>query len=302
MKYGPHSSRHRFYLVKDHCTFAPMALCSATVNDKPRKTIKANQSLAKAFRIIEQMAAQKGPLRLQEISSLVGIPASTTLRFISTLTDLDYVVQDTNTLKYSLTLKLCSIAEQIRSRHSLRDIVREELLYLTELCGESSCLAVEERSEVVYIDVVEGPDNLLQTLQRIGKRAPLHSTGVGKSLLVNYSSDELRNLATDPGLKALTSHTITTLDALVVEIDKVRAQHVAIDDEECEAGVRCVAAPVRDYSNRVVCSISISGPIYRMHGDNLNRCAENVRAAAKRLSLRLGYTFDTVDAIPIELR
>lgn len=253
------------------------------------KAVKKNQSVGKVFRIIERMAERRGAMRLQDIAADAGVPASTALRFVTTLVEQGYAVQDGETLKYSLTFKLCRVAEQIRAGHQLVDIVHGELEGLTRRCGESSCLAVADGLEVVYIDVFEGADSTLRTLQRIGKRAPLHSTGVGKSLLLNYSRQELEQMAARSGLPRLTPHTITSLEALADELERVRGRGFAMDDEECEEGVRCVAAPVRDYTGSVVCSISVSGPVHRMGERRIEEISAAVRETAARLSGRLSF-------------
>lgn len=260
------------------------------MTDVQLKAVKKNQSLAKAFRIIEKMAATRGPMRLQDIAHFTELPTSTALRFINTLMQQGYVTQDPETARYSLTFKLCQIAEEIRAGHRLTDIAHPFLVELTSKAGESSCLAVEESGEVVYVDVVEGPLSVLQTLQRIGKRAPLHSTGVGKSLLLNYSAEEISRLVEAKGLPALTRRTIRDEESLRGELVKVARTGIGHDDEECEEGVRCVAAPVRDYTGKVTCSISVSGPVNRMTPARVEEISHTVREVASSLSVRLGYT------------
>jgi len=253
------------------------------------KAAKQNQSVGRVLRVMEFMAAQRGAVRLQDIAAAAELPASTTLRFVNTLMEQGYAVQDRESLRYSLSFKLCRLAEQVRAGHQLRDIVRGELESLVKTCRESACLAVEDTREVVYIDVVEGPDSMLRTLQRIGKKAPLHSTGVGKALLLNYDDEALRRLRDEVGFEPLTAHTITDLERLRRAIDLVRHEGISVDDEECELGVRCVAAPVRDYTGRVVCSISVSGPVSRMQDDTLIKIGKKVKVAAEDLSSRLGF-------------
>ncbi len=253
------------------------------------KAVKRNQSVEKVMRIIERMAETRGPMRLQDVSHFAELPASTTLRFLNTLMQMGYITQNTENQRYSLTFKLCGIAEQIRTSYGIRDIIHPALEELTREIGESSCLAVEESREVVYVDVVEGPGSMLRTLQRIGKRAPLHSTGVGKSLLLNYSPAELSELAAETGLPALTANTIRSLDDLTAELSRIMAKGFALDDEECEEGVRCVAAPIRDYTGKVVCSVSISGPVSRMNGERVDAVSQRLTETAAVLSARLGY-------------
>lgn len=253
------------------------------------KLTKKNQSVEKIFQIIEAMAESSGPVRLQDLSQKVQYPASTTLRMLNTLLSYGYVNQDVETSKYSLSMKFCKIGEAVKSQFSIRDLIRPYLHELSEKCQESACLAIEQDMTVVYIDVVEGPDKMLRTMQRIGKSAPLHSTGVGKLMLVNYSQDQLEAFVQKRGLEPLTEKTITSLEALRKELDKVKTNGIALDDEECETGARCVAAPIRDYTGKVVAGISVSGPTSRITMERVVHIKGIILGIAGRASNKLGF-------------
>lgn len=254
------------------------------------KRTKKNLSVAKMFHIIEVMAKNRGPMRLQDISRQVGYPPSTVLRMLTSLISIQYIHQDPETLRYALSFKFCRIGDAVRSQFGIQEIVRPYLLELSEKCRESACLAVEQDMAVIYIDTVEGPDNTLRALQRIGKVAPMHSTGVGKLLLTNYEPAALDTLIRLKGLQPLTSKTITTRDGLLAELQKVRNQGFAMDDEECELGVRCVAAPIRDYTGQVVAGVSISGPTSRINEERIRMMIDNVLATAAQITNYLGYS------------
>lgn len=255
------------------------------------KTAKANQSVEKTFQIIEAMAMNKHPMRLQEISQQTGMPASTALRLLNTLVINGYIKQSDETLKYALSLKFLRIGSIASSQISIRDVVRPYLIELSKRCQEATCLAIEEPEsmEVVYIDVVEGPDNMLRTMQRIGKRAPLHSTGVGKNILLNYTPEKISQMIMKKGLPALTPYTLISQEALMAELEKVRIQGYAMDNEECEIGARCISAPIRDYTGLVTASISISGPTSRMTAERVNVHKNVLIEIAKRISSELAY-------------
>jgi DNA-binding IclR family transcriptional regulator len=252
------------------------------------KTAKRNQSVEKMLTIVETMACARGPMRLLEIAQAVDLPASTTLRFLVTLMGRDYAVQDRDTLRYSLTLRFCQIADLVKSQVSIRDVARPYLVGLAEKCGESTCLAMEQDRTVVYMDAVEGPDSMLRTLQRIGRRAPLHSTGVGKVLLAGWPPDAVARLSEEVGLEPLTPHTITTLESLQAELGRVREAGFAIDDEECEVGVRCIAVPVSDFTGRVVASVSVTGPATRMTDAKIDAVRGLLLESAGEISRALG--------------
>jgi IclR family transcriptional regulator, KDG regulon repressor len=254
-----------------------------------RKRIKQNQSLGKAFRIIEAMSEAGGPQRLQDIAARVGQPASTVLRFLGTLAGLGYVGQDERSLHYFLTMKFARLGHQVGRQLDFREVVRPFLLELSREFKESSSLAVEQDMNVVYVDAVDGPDHMLQTLQRIGKIAPLHATGVGKVLLAEFPAGRLEELLRERGLPAITRNTIRSKKALLIELEKIRRQGFALDDEECESGVRCVAAGIRDHSGNIIAACSASGPAGRMTAQKLELIRIRLSAAAAEISTRLGY-------------
>ena len=137
--------------------------------------------------------------------------------------------------------------------------------------------------------MVDCPDGILRGCQRVGARAPLHATGAGKLLLLNYSNQKLNEYIAVKGLRALTPHTLVTREALVNSLETIRSRGYALEDEERELGARCVAAPVRDYSGRIVGGISVSGPTTRMSRARLEALAPLVMDMAAELSRRLDY-------------
>jgi len=250
---------------------------------------KNNQSVAKALQIIEIMAQANGPMRLQDISVRLGLPASTVIRFLGTLTEFHYVSQNQETLQYALTMKFCRLGHLVSSQVRIRDVARPHLVRLAERFGESASLAVEEERNVLYVDCVDGPDHILQTLQKIGRVAPMHSTGVGKLLLMNYTDSELEDYINVRGLDPSTKNTITSRQSLIRELKKIAKSDSAVDNEECEIGVKCVAAPLRDYTNRIVAAMSMSGPVSRMTEKKMEEIRQGLSAAAEQISVALGY-------------
>ena len=117
----------------------------------------------------------------------------------------------------------------------------------------------------------------------------MHSTGVGKVLLLDKSDEEINEIIKVRGLTKLTSRTIRSKQELVTELGKVRRRGYAIDDEECEEGVRCVAAPLRDYSGGVVAAISASGPVARMSKQRVEDIGEMIVDLGVKISMQLGY-------------
>ncbi|HEY5562750.1 MAG TPA: IclR family transcriptional regulator [Clostridiaceae bacterium] len=251
-------------------------------------TVKTNQSGVRLLDIVQVMAYNREPIKLQDLSKKLLLPAPTVYRFLLTLIETEYVKQNPQTLRYYLTLKLCEIANHIHENINIREIAYPALKNLAEKCKESACMVIEEDLMAVYIEKVEGPDNMIRGFQRIGKRAPLYCTGVGK-LFLSEMEEPLLTKVIERGLKPFTKKTITGEEALKAELDKIRVQGYAMDDEECEEGARCIAAPVRDYSGKIICSVSVSGPVNRMSYEHIDEIKVYVLEAGATISKTMGY-------------
>ncbi|MGD9568445.1 MAG: IclR family transcriptional regulator [Sedimentibacter sp.] len=143
--------------------------------------------------------------------------------------------------------------------------------------------------EIVYIYVIDGPDGMLRITQRIGKLAPIHSTGIGKLMLVNYDSRQLNQMIAVKGLKSLMPNTITSKEELLKELEKIKAQGYALDNEECELGARCLSVGIKDFSGKYVAGISISRPTTHMTADYIETIKSIVIDTANNISEKLAY-------------
>lgn len=256
------------------------------------KTTKANQSVEKVLNIIEILSKQNEPVRLHDLAQKLNMNASTTLRFLTTLQKKGYVAQQKESLRYYLTFKICSIANNVSQRVRMRDIAVTYLKGLSSIFLESVNLAIEEDMTVVYVEVINGPNQGLRSMQRIGNIAPMHCTGVGKLMLLNYDSRQIDKLIDKKGLQRFTDATITTKEGLIAELEKVRKQDFAYDNEECEEGVRCIAAPIKDYTRKTIAGISVSGPAFRMTDEFIESKLHYLLDAACQISAHLGYEND----------
>jgi DNA-binding IclR family transcriptional regulator len=256
----------------------------------PSEGIKKNQSIAKAFTILEAMVEENKPLRLLDLSQKLKIPSSTIIRFMNALIDMGYVKQEEESSRYYLTLKLSSLGNRVYSRFSYQNAMKKYLYSISDELKESVSLSIKQDLDVVYIDSVEGPDHILQTLQRIGKTAPMHSTGAGKVLLMNSSDKEIEQYINLKGLPGYTPNTLTTKESFFKAMKEVRDKDYAYDDEECELGVKCIAFPVRDFTGKVVTSISVSAPLSRMGKEREDQILNILQKYTAMASAELGYS------------
>jgi len=254
----------------------------------PSEGIKKNQSIGKAFAILEAMAEESKSIRLMDLSQKLGIPSSTAIRFLNSLIDFGYVKQEPETSRYYLTLKIASIGNKVYTRFSYQSVMKKYIHRISDILQESVSLSIEQDMNVVYIDAVDGPDHVLQTLQRIGKVAPMHSTGAGKVLLLNYDDRSLERFIDIKGLPKFTEKTLVTRMSFLKAMEKVRQDGFALDDEECEIGVKCIAFPIRDFTDKVVAAVSVSAPISRMNEQRQHEIQEVLSKISREASAELG--------------
>jgi DNA-binding IclR family transcriptional regulator len=251
--------------------------------------IKKNQSLRKALQILEEMTHISAPIRLQDLAQKLRMPQSTLLRFLNTFIDFGYVGQDPESCYYYLTLKLVELGARAGGGYPFVHSLAKYIKQAAAAFNESSSLCVERDMQMVYIATEEGPGRMLQTLHRIGHIAPMHATGVGKLHLLNYSESQLEELEKKRGFTKFTAYTITSLEDLRAELARVRNWDYALDNEECEEGVRCIAVPVRNSLGQVRAAISVSAPVTRMGEKRSAEVIGYLKDLGFRASRELGW-------------
>ncbi|MGI6018230.1 MAG: IclR family transcriptional regulator [Marvinbryantia sp.] len=250
---------------------------------------KGNQSGEKLLHILEYMVEQEEPMRLLDISNTLELNSSTVLRFLTTLVNTGYVEQDTDSLKYYPTYKICALAGKMSMHTDIRTVARPYMQQLNKVFGESVCMAIEDNMKSVYIEVIRERNQSLMTVQSVGNSAPLHCTGIGKLFFLNYTETELERYVQVEGLTKFTDNTITSKWQLDQEIEKIRARGYSYDEEEREMGARCVAFPIYDFSNKIIAGISVTGPVTRLTDELVNPRLETFRNITTEISKKMGY-------------
>lgn len=203
---------------------------------------------------------------------------------LSTLLYRGLVKQEEETKKYSLGIKLLEYGREFINGFELKDEVRPFLEALVEKINETGHFVIEDQGEVVYIDKVESTHNLRQ-FSKVGRRAPMHCTAVGKAILAHKSEEEIEAIIKDKGLKVYTNNTINNLKKLKKELKEVRLKGYALDNEEIQEHLKCIAVPIFNYKNKVVGAISISGLKARMM--DVEKIAEQVKRTVQKISSQL---------------
>ncbi len=245
------------------------------------------KSLRKALRVLECFSLQEPRLALTEIARRAGLPLSTAHRILATLRDARVVEQEGDRDLYRLGVKLFELGSMVLANMELH---REALPFIEELgreTGETVHLGVFDGAQVVSIEKMDSPHGLASHVT-IGKGAPAYCTGVGKALLAFQPEAVLDRLCRH-GLVRHTPQTLVDPAKLRRELERVRETGYAVDDMEHQAGVRCVAAPIRNHTGTVIASLSVSGPATRISRERIPLLAMRVREVAAKLSARLGY-------------
>lgn len=249
---------------------------------------KGVQAVDRALILLEALARAEGPVSLSALSAEVGLHISTVHRLLNTLARRGFVEQEPYQGRYRLGLKLFEIGHRALYSLDIRAVARPFMRQLVEEFNETANLAVLDGTEVVYIDQVESK-NMVKMMARPGTRGPAYCTGAGKVLLAYLPPSQLEKVLSSLNLEPYTPMTITDVGRLKQELEAVRQQGFAIDREELEEGVRCVAAPIRNHEQRVVAALSVSGPSNRLTEELIReRLVEAVCRAARVISEALG--------------
>jgi len=255
------------------------------------------KSLHKVLNIIDTIA-NTGSAGIRELSSLTGFSPATVHRIVSTLVKRRYFAQDPVTKKYSLSLRFLELGTRVQQQFNLTAVTRPHLERLMAETKESVNLAVLDGDEMVYLDHVRSNHSLLQLFTQPGARVPLYTTGVGKLFLGLLSESDLDSYLERTPLDSRTPHTLVDRDAILKEISLIRTRGFSVDNEEFEAGVRCVAALIFDHSGHPAAALSISGAVVRITPDRIKYFGKLVKRSAHNISLELGFTNESKLSIP----
>ena len=244
-------------------------------------------SLLHGLAILDMFARDRPEIGIGEMAQELGLHRSTTSRLAATLATAGYLEPAGEPGRYRLSGRLAALGELVAAEGDVRRAALPYLQDLVQNLGETGHLAVLEGTEAVTIEVVDG----WQTVRMhswVGKRSPAHCSSMGKALLAGLDASEIDARYPDARLEARTDRTITGREELKRHLAQVRERGYAVDREELEPHLCCVAGPVFDRTGAVVASISVSGPDSRLDDESIPAIAEAVRRTAWQISARLG--------------
>lgn len=246
------------------------------------------QSIERALRIIDLFDEYSTELKITEISKRMDLNKSTIHSILKTLQKHHYIEQDMDSGKYKLGLKLFERGNLVVNNLDIRSIAKKYLLELSMKTGYTLHLVILDGKEGLYIDKVEGTAATV-VYSRIGRRIPIHSSGVGKALVAFKSEEELNEILDGYFYKKQTPKTIINETDLLKELKNVREQGYATDNEENESGIYCIAVPIRNHLGEVTAAISLSMPVPANIEEKKKDIIPMLKEVGSDISKQLGY-------------
>lgn len=241
------------------------------------------QVIERMFSLMDVLASREEAISLKEISEKTGLHPSTAHRILNDLATGRFVDRP-HPGTYRLGMRLLELGNMVKSRLNVRDAALIPMRDLHKLIQQPVNLSLRQGDEIVYIERAYSERSGMQVVRAIGGRAPLHLTSVGKLFLAADDSQRVRAYAMRTGLNGQTKNSLTQLTTLEHELNKVRMNGFALDNEELELGVRCMAAGIYDDQEKLVAGLSISAPAGRLEESWLPK----LQATARDISLTLG--------------
>lgn len=237
------------------------------------------KSLYKAIQLLFYFTGEDKELGVTQLAQKSGVLKSTVYNVLATYEACGIVERNPRTNKYRLGLKILELSNQFYRNSDIRQVMRPYMDKLAAQSGESVYLAARQDLEIIYMDAAFPPDSV-GGRNMVGVRAPAYCTGIGKAILA-FEPEELWERVIESGLTPYTANTITDGEALRRELKEIRARGYAVDNMEHEFGVKCVAAPVRNYEGGVLAAVSVSGPSLRFPEERMEQLAGILLDAAR---------------------
>lgn len=253
-------------------------------NDQTDNTIV--RSLDRGMLILGVLADSDG-ISLSELSERSEQSSATVYRALITLQSREIVEFEEHTQLWYIGAGAFRIGSVFLNRTNILQRSRPVMQNLMRLIGETANLGIERNDWVLFVSQVESS----QTIRAFfppGTRNPMHASGIGKTLMANFSRERVQKIITEQGLERFTDKTITDPDQLFTELESIKRKGFAVDDEERTEGMRCIAAPIFDAYGDPIAGLSISGPTFRIPQSATNKIGEIVNDSALAVTKDLG--------------
>lgn len=250
---------------------------------RERSTTADTGTLGKVMALLDIIASSETPMRFTDILDLCDQPRGTLHRQLSHMVS-EGLVETDREGRYLPGLRILTFAARSWAGNEIRRIAEPHLGLLHEKTGETVHLGILQDLQVIYLDKVEGRQSV-RMYSHIGNAAPAYCTGVGKAALATLDGGALQSRAARMEFTVFTPRTHRTAASLLSEIDAIRLRGYALDREEHEVGICCVAAAIPPLGPRAPSGVSVTGPAYRVTEETLHEWAPLVQAAAASIAV-----------------
>jgi len=248
------------------------------------------QTLDRSLDVLEVLAQAEEALGVTEIGNLISLHKSTVYRILHTLCHRGYVERVKDNERYKLGIKIVELGMRFLNDLEIRKVASPVLNDLAKLLDEVVHLVLPDDGQVVYIDKAES-SHIVSMSSKVGRRAPMHCTAVGKALLSTLPEEEVRHILEVKGMKRYTPNTIVEPEALLAYLREIKASKISVEIEENEIGIICLGTPVFDYSGLAIGAISVSGPAERIKDKGIERIGQAMKSAGEEISALMGCNF-----------
>lgn len=247
------------------------------------------QSIERALNLLKTLSNYPEGIQITRLSEQVGMTKSTTHRLLSTLVNMHYVTKDAETDKYKLGTEIIYLSRNLLSNMNVINVAKPYLEKLSRDVNETVHLCIADHGQIMYVDKIES-NRPVRMSSQIGSRAPMYCTGIGKVLLSGMPEHQYEEIVSKTEFVLHTPQTVKNKEELFEQVQRAKELGYALDDVEKEDGLRCIAAPIYDFSGMIIASFSISGPAIRITKELIeNTLVERVRITSQEISRNLGY-------------
>jgi len=243
-------------------------------------------AVLKVFAILNALG-EKGDIGISELSVRLAMPKATVYRFLQTMKTLGYVRQEPDSERYGLTLRMFELGARSLAHPDLVELAKHPMQLLADLTGETVHLGTLIDSEIIYVHKVDSK-HMLGMYSRIGRRAPIHCTAIGKVLMAWEHPARRDRILDGASFTKFRDNTITDRQAFLAELERTRAQGYGEDREEFDDHIRCLAVPIFDRLGLPVAGMSVSFPSFRFAAANIPEVLAELTRASREISERLG--------------
>lgn len=251
---------------------------------KEKETKSSIQVIERMMNLLDMLSRHTAPVNLKQLAIQTKLHPSTAHRILGVMVN-NRLVDRIEPGTYRLGIRLLELGSLVKSRISVRQEALPHMQRLHQDLGETVNLSVRHDDEVVYVERTSAGSSMMRVVQIVGARAPLHITAVGKIFLAADEPEKTSNYMKRTGLPRYTENTLTDPESFARELDRIRQQGYAYDNEEAEKGVSCIGAGIYNDEGRLVAGLSVSAP-----SDRLDKAwSAQLRQTAENISRALGY-------------